>query len=128
MPEAALLPEESVPLLTAWVSRLGADLGVRTLVIKGPLMAAQGLRTERASNDVDVWVDPARFSEFTATLERFGWRRVFTDARHTILPQHSIDAASPALGVRAGRARPDPGLLHRPGRGVRGVLVAPIRR
>ena len=89
MPDAALLPEESVPLLTAWVSRLGADLGVRTLVIKGPLMTSQGLRAERASGDADVWVDPSRFSEFVTTLEGFGWGRVHTDARHTILPQHS---------------------------------------
>jgi hypothetical protein len=84
-----LTPHESVPLLTAWVSRLGGDLGVRTLVIKGPLMSNQGLRPERASSDVDVWVDPSRFGELVVTLEGFGWRSVYSDERHTILPQHS---------------------------------------
>ena len=90
MQDAALLPEEAVPLLTAWVSRLGTDLGIRALVIKGPLMTTQGLRTERPSGDADVWVDPSRFSEFVMTLEGFGWRRVYTEARHTILPRHSV--------------------------------------
>jgi hypothetical protein len=89
MPDPALLPEESVPLLTAWVSRLGGELGIPTLVIKGPLMTIQGLRSERSSGDADVWVDPVRFDDLVAALEGFGWYRVYTEARHTILPQHS---------------------------------------
>jgi hypothetical protein len=85
----ALLPLESVPLLTAWVSRLGTDLGIRTLIIKGPLMTTQGLRGEHVSNDVDAWIDPARFDEFVTALEKFGWTQVISEARHTILPLHS---------------------------------------
>ena len=88
--EPGLTPHESVPLLTAWVSRLGADLGIRTLVIKGPLMAIQGLRTERASNDVDVWVDPAQFAEFASALQSHGWVRRFVGDRHWIVPEHSF--------------------------------------
>jgi hypothetical protein len=89
MTSPALLPVESIPLLTAWVSRLGEDLKIRTLIIKGPLMTSQGLRGEHVSNDVDAWVDPARFADLVAALERHGWYRVFSGARHTILPQHS---------------------------------------
>jgi hypothetical protein len=86
--DIALRPTESVPLLSAWVSRLAARSGVRALVIKGPLMAVQGLRRERDSGDVDLWVDPSRWEEFGGLLEGYGWSRVQND-RPGILPDHA---------------------------------------
>ena len=84
-----LTPDESVPLLTAWVMRLAADLGIRALVIKGPLVAQQGLREPRSSNDVDVWIDPDRHLEYCTELERLGWTR-HVDSRHSVLRAHSL--------------------------------------
>lgn len=88
MSSYGLEPSESVPLLTAWVSRLAVDTGIRALIIKGPLMAVQGLRPTRESGDVDLWVDPAQVDRYFALLESHGWAGVVND-RPSILPPHA---------------------------------------
>lgn len=71
MTELELL--EAVPLAHAAVARAAADRDVRVLFFKGPIAALQGLRPERASQDVDALVDPARLSELTAALTGLDW-------------------------------------------------------
>jgi hypothetical protein len=64
---------EAVPLAHAAVARAAADHDVRVLFFKGPVAALQGLRAERASQDVDALVDPARLPFLTAALTGLGW-------------------------------------------------------
>jgi CDP-glycerol glycerophosphotransferase (TagB/SpsB family) len=64
---------EAVPLAHAAVARAAADIDVRVLFFKGPVAALQGLRPERASQDVDALVDPARLSELTSALTGLDW-------------------------------------------------------
>jgi hypothetical protein len=85
----ALTPQESIPLLSAWVSRLGQEAGIRLLVIKGPVAALQGLRVERESGDVDVWVEPSRRDDYVERLKSFDWYVLVND-RPTILPVHAV--------------------------------------
>ena len=66
--------EEAVTLAHAFVARAAGVSGIRVLVIKGPILAMQGLRPERPSVDVDVLVDPSRFEEMQALLREHGWR------------------------------------------------------
>ena len=87
--DVGLRPHESVVLLTGWVVRLAETIGIRALVIKGPAMAQQGLRPERESADVDLWVDPARLDDLVAALEAYGWHLRYESVRHWIVPEHS---------------------------------------
>jgi glycosyltransferase involved in cell wall biosynthesis len=64
---------EAVPLAHAAVARAAADHDVRVLFFKGPVAALQGLRPERASQDVDALVDPARVPVLAAALTGLGW-------------------------------------------------------
>lgn len=63
----------SVPLCFALVSQVADRLNLRVLLVKGPGLIAQGLRTARDSADVDVWVDPARHAELLQALRDLGW-------------------------------------------------------
>ena len=71
MTELALA--EAVPLAHALVDRVAVDVDVRVLFIKGPAAALQGLRTRRASVDVDVLVDPSRRQVLAERLTDLGW-------------------------------------------------------
>jgi glycosyltransferase involved in cell wall biosynthesis len=64
---------EAVALAHAAVARAAADHDVRVLFFKGPVAALQGLRPERASQDVDALVDPARLSVLASVLTGLGW-------------------------------------------------------
>lgn len=74
LPAAALRIDEAVELSHAWVSGLAAAHGIRALIIKGPTLARQGLREERASADTDVLIEPERFAEFCDLVGAAGWR------------------------------------------------------
>ena len=63
----------AVELLAAAVSDFAELHGVRTLVIKGRVLADQGLRAVRGSSDVDVLVDPAAFERLWGLLRSNGW-------------------------------------------------------
>lgn len=65
---------ESVGLLHTLVARVAEENGLRALLIKGPILAMQGLRPERQSVDVDVLVDPSRFEDAQQLLRGHGWR------------------------------------------------------
>ena len=63
-----------VPLLHAMVARIARDHGVRALLIKGPVLAMQGLREPRQSGDVDVLCEPSGVDAFTQALVQLGWK------------------------------------------------------
>ena len=65
---------EGVPLLHAMVARIARDHGVRALLIKGPVLAMQGLREPRQSGDVDVLCEPSGVDAFTQALVQLGWK------------------------------------------------------
>lgn len=74
MAPASVELDEAVPLLGAYACRLAADLSVRALLIKGAPATAHGVRADRPSIDVDLWVDPAGISLYQRRLEERGWR------------------------------------------------------
>lgn len=66
--------QDAVPLATALSQYVAHAAGIRSLVIKGPLAARHGLRTPgRASQDVDLLVEPARFDDLIAAFASYGW-------------------------------------------------------
>lgn len=69
----ALRLDEAVELGHALVQSVAAALNVRALLIKGPVLTQQELRTSRVSSDVDVLVDPANLSQLCEALGRAGW-------------------------------------------------------
>lgn len=66
---------EAVPLAAAWAARLARESGIRLLLIKGRPATDLGVRADRPSGDVDVWVDPRRRADYLALLGDHGWRR-----------------------------------------------------
>jgi len=93
MTELALT--EAVPLAHAVVDRVARDHDVRVLFIKGPAAAAQGLRAERVSLDVDALVDPARRPVLAAALTELGWVDENPYTSPTVLPMHSLTHRHP---------------------------------
>ena len=81
---------EGVPLAHTLVDRVATDHGIRTLLIKGPILELQGLREPRQSGDVDVLCEPARIKDFTAALRKLGWE-IFNEEPVTprVLPPHA---------------------------------------
>ncbi len=88
--------DEAVHLLHGYVERVARDAGVRVLFIKGPVLAAQGLRPARVSIDVDALVDPAAMSRMRDALEKLGWRVPTPDTTAHVVPQHSATYAHQA--------------------------------
>jgi hypothetical protein len=70
---------EGVPLVHAMVTRVARDHNIKALLIKGPILEIQGLRTPRQSGDVDVLCEPARLDDLGLALCRLGWERVRND-------------------------------------------------
>lgn len=62
----------------ARISRLLANAGIRSMVIKGPVLShlAFGDPTLRESEDIDVVIDPARVPEADRMMAEAGYRRV----------------------------------------------------
>ncbi len=85
----ALTMAEAVPLGYVLCDRVARNAGIRLLAIKGPVLAQQGLRSERMSADVDVWIDPAAHGAFVAAMASAGWMRGPVSSAPTILPPHS---------------------------------------
>ena len=84
--------EEAGPLAHALVARAAADLGIRVLAIKGPVVAMQGLRAERTSADVDVLVHPRDLGPLVDGMVALGWRQsVIGASAPVIMPKHSVN-------------------------------------
>jgi hypothetical protein len=86
---------EAVPLAHAVVDRVAENVGVRILLIKGPVAVAQGLRRHRSSVDVDVLADPARRQHLAAALMELGWADEDPRRSPTVLPRHSLTLRHP---------------------------------
>jgi hypothetical protein len=71
---AQLRLEDAVAVGWPWVHHLAAANNIRALLIKGVGLEYHRLREPRVSNDIDVLVEPARFDDFVAAVERAGWR------------------------------------------------------
>jgi hypothetical protein len=87
---------EAVSLAYALVGRVAADEQVRVLFIKGPTAQLQGLRSPRASVDVDVLVDPARQDRLADRLIGLGWVDEHPYTSPTVLPMHSSTHRHPS--------------------------------
>ncbi|MBO9704835.1 MAG: nucleotidyltransferase family protein, partial [Arthrobacter sp.] len=84
------LPMSSAtPLAYAMVDRLARTNGIRVLAIKGPVLAAMGLRPRKVSSDADILVEPDRMAELCAVLESKGWRDREVRFSPSILDPHS---------------------------------------
>ena len=69
---------ESIPLVAAHAARIAEDAGIRLLLIKGQPATDLGVRAERPSVDVDVWIDPARQCEYQDLLAVHGWQQAMS--------------------------------------------------
>lgn len=76
MTELSLATSEARDVLAAVVARVARDAGLDLLLIKGPSLAAHGLRGERAWGDVDVLVRPGQVGRLRRALAGSGWDSV----------------------------------------------------
>lgn len=114
-PGALLPPAAAVPLGYALVLRAAADVGVRALAIKGPVLALLGVGDPKASVDVDVLVDPAALTILQAELERIGWHRTVADGTTpSIVPHHSVNHTHPLWPFEVDLHHWFPGVLADP--------------
>ena len=63
-------------MVATLAGRLAEEAGTRLLLIKGQPATDLGVRAERPSIDVDVWVDPVRWRDYCTLLELAGWSRL----------------------------------------------------
>lgn len=73
LPQTSLGVGPAVLLLHAWCSSRFRERRLRALFIKGPTLAAQGLRPARVSADVDVLAHPEDFGRVCGVLRENGW-------------------------------------------------------
>lgn len=73
MTEMQLAVSEARDVLAAVVARMARDAGLDVLLIKGPSLAAHGLRAERAWGDVDILVRPEDTARLRRELATAGW-------------------------------------------------------
>lgn len=69
-PRLSSYPHE---LVNSLVYGLARDLGIRAVIIKGPALHAQGLRSRQHSGDVDIWVEPGGAPVLAAAMAPWGW-------------------------------------------------------
>jgi hypothetical protein len=87
----SLTHPEGATLLPVLVSRMAADRGIRALLIKGQAADHHQLRPARVSNDVDLFVEPAGFSELHHALIEAGWFGVDDTSQPTVVAEkHSV--------------------------------------
>lgn len=88
--DAGLPAEAGLPLVSVLIERIADQHGLRTLTIKGPAAALQGLRPRRDSMDVDVLPHPDDLDALLAAMGQHGWRPVPVDDRLGIFPLHAV--------------------------------------
>lgn len=108
-PELELPP--AVPLLGAMAWRLAERSSIRALVIKGAPATAMGVRSDRPSIDVDLWVDPVRFDDYVGILHDRGWRR-YAARDLGVGFGHAVTMTHPAWPCTVDIHRRFPGLLE----------------
>ncbi|TIH35578.1 nucleotidyltransferase family protein [Subtercola vilae] len=87
--EYTLGRSEAVELATAWASHRAARIGVRILVLKGPLAHTQGIRAKRTSSDVDILVEPGRSEALISEFGLGGWHERFAPDIPWLIELHS---------------------------------------
>lgn len=105
----AVLSSPLHELVYAVTAHVAAELGVRTVFIKGPSLHCQGLREREHSADVDVWCEPARAEELVRALAAWGWRRSPDPWFGTPVP-HSTTMSPETWGCEIDVHRRVPGL------------------
>jgi hypothetical protein len=107
-----LLPQRIALRLAALLAQhLIVSAGVRGLVVKGEALARQGIRSPRASADVDLWVDPHRFDSALAALRAAGWERRPEALSWTLFIDHSVTLVHPSWPCDIDVHRSFPGAL-----------------
>lgn len=86
---------EAVALATALVQYLARRNGIRMLVLKGPLVAVQGLRHRTHSFDVDVLVEPDRAEDVRNLLRDYGWAPRALPDFPLVMERHSYTFIKP---------------------------------
>lgn len=105
---ATVSMRESVLLTSALIQWVADQAGIRILHVKGPA-AENVLDFPRTWSDVDVWVDPARMSDFMAHLEKVGF--IAGPKTPNSGWSHSVDMMpGPLWGARADVHRRFPGM------------------
>jgi hypothetical protein len=74
---------------------LAATAQIRVLLVKGRVLADQGLRAPRVSTDVDLLVDPRHLELLVARLHGVGWRQRESDVLGHVMSPHSITLVHP---------------------------------
>lgn len=114
MVDETLSIDEAVGLGYVLSARVAHDCDVRLLAIKGPILAAQGLRDPQSSVDVDVLVDPRHFERMHDALEAVGWKDEGFYDTPGIVPLHSVTHRHANWPVEIDVHRWFPGLLGDP--------------
>ena len=105
---ATVSMRESVLVTSALIQWVADQAGIRILHVKGPA-AEIVLDFPRTWSDVDVWVDPARMSDFMAHLEKVGF--IAGPKTPNSGWSHSVDMMpGPLWGARADVHRRFPGI------------------
>lgn len=117
MTKRGQIPQQVALALAAAAGCTAAEsVGARALVIKGAALEEFGLRAHRTSSDVDLWVDPARFTSVHEELARRGWvdrpRWRLSDAMTT----HSVSLVHPQWPCDIDLHQSFPGFLESPQR------------
>ncbi|NRD08061.1 glycosyltransferase [Rathayibacter agropyri] len=76
-------------LAYALTAHVAAEIGVRSICVKGPVLAQQGLRSPRVSSDADVLVDPEGMDSLVEALRARGWKERFVANVPRILSNHA---------------------------------------
>jgi hypothetical protein len=99
VPDSAIETQLSIPegvlLCHALVSRVAESLGIRAFFIKGPVSVIQGLRQQKTSNDVDVFVAPSSLEQMLQGLRERGWRERPVDPDSMTFPKHAVTLNHP---------------------------------
>lgn len=111
---AQLAYSEANPLAAALVSRLAAERGIRTLIIKGLSLEHHGLRPGYVSCDIDVFVDPAHLDELLSAIMDAGWQLRETTMGDRLMTRHSVTVLNPAWPNDIDLHSVFPGLLAGP--------------
>jgi hypothetical protein len=78
-----------VSLWYAAVGDVASRLGLRVLLIKGPVTRLQGIRAPGGSVDVDVLVEPSGVGSLMTALAELGWTETAPPTGALVLPLHS---------------------------------------
>lgn len=113
--EAVVLESTAAHALCAAVAhRAALDVGARPLLIKGPVLAAQGLRAPTRFADVDVMVEPAKARAVLARLAEVGWLPLHEDTRLRVVDLHSTTLRNSYWPVELDLHHQYPGFLAAP--------------